>query len=68
VATYLEKSFRTSLEELELFQVVLDGEDPGAPEYDWAGHDARLVARTRMYDNIVDKLDEMFSPFLGLQH
>lgn len=68
VAAYLEKPFRTSLDELAAFLVVLDGHDPGSPEYDWGGHDARLAERTRMYDHIVAKVDELFSPFLTLKH
>lgn len=68
VAAYLEKPFQTSLEELAEFSVVLEGHDPSSATYDWDGHDARLAERTKMYERILAKLDELFSPFLMLKH
>lgn len=68
VATYLEKPFRASLDELAGFPVVLEGHDPESPEYDWHGHDLRLRERTKLYERIAAKIDELFSPFLTLKH
>ncbi len=68
VAAYLEGQFLASLNELASFPVVLDDHDPSSPDYDWNGHDTRLAERTKMYDRIAAKIDELFTSFLTLKH
>jgi len=68
VASYLQQPFRKRLEELADFAVILEGHDIDSPDYDSVGHDARLAERTAIYERIVEKLDELFYPFLTLNH